>query len=276
MSRRIHAVLVVLTAALVGCANPYREFYTSSPNVQDARSIPTYDHSILDIRIHSTSDFQSDIRALVQQSYVVIGQTSFNASADYISEANVRDQAVKVGAHVVLISAKHSHTISGAIPLSVPQTSTSYTTGSATANGPYGSATAYGNATTTTYGSQTVMMPYSVARYDAGAVFFAKYKPRLGIVPMPLSDELRKLQQSNQGILADIIIEKSPAFLAGILPGDIVMFANGKPLYAPEDLSSMLADTSTQTVNLDVVRDGKKKKFSIRLTPTPATPPKTT
>lgn len=132
--------LLSISFALAACANPYQKFCQSAPNGADARSIPTYDASVASIQIYSTNDFNRDIRALVQKGYAVVSQAAFNAGADRISVSNVRSQVEEVGAHVVLVSSQYSHTVSGAILLAIPHTQTSYTTGSVTAYGPYGSA----------------------------------------------------------------------------------------------------------------------------------------
>jgi hypothetical protein len=53
--------------------------------------------------------------------------------------------------------------------LTLPNTSTSVTNGSATVSGAGGFAKLNGSATTTTYGTQTVMMPYNIQRADFSA-----------------------------------------------------------------------------------------------------------
>src|SRR6202043_3245767 len=113
--------------------------------------------------------------------------------------------------------------ITGAVPLMLPQTSTSYTSGSATAYGAGEPVTAYGNATTTTYGTQTTMMPYSVARSDFGAVYFVKTRQRAGIITLPLDDAAHKRLGTNSGILVRLVVDGTPAFNADVFPGDVLL-----------------------------------------------------
>lgn len=166
---RLTAVLAVLLIS--GCANPYSQFYKG---MLDARVRPGYIAPTEELKIYSTNDFQRDAKALTRRGYVAIGESSFNAGTGSVSEAQPREHPQKVGAHLVLVASKFTHSVSGAMPLTLPNTTTSYTTGSATAYGRGGPVTAYGSGTTTTYGTQTTYIPYTVDRADFNAVFFAK------------------------------------------------------------------------------------------------------
>src|SRR5258706_15588138 len=79
-----------------------------------------------------------------------------------------------------------------------------------------GPVTAYGNADTTPYGTQTTMMPYAVARSDFGAVFFVKTRTRAGIITAPLDDATHKRLGTNSGVLVRFVVDGSPAFVADI------------------------------------------------------------
>jgi len=249
---------------LASCANPYAQFYQGMP---DARQRRDYDPTEGELRIYSTTNFDQDRLALMRRGYIPVGQASFNAAANRVSEGQLREQAIKVGAHVVLVASSYSHTETGAVPLVLPQTSTSYSTGTATAYGSGGVVNAYGSGTTTTYGTQTMMMPYSVQRSDFAALFFAKVQARVGIVPQPLDDATRKRLETNAGIKVLVVMEGSPAFRADILPGDILLSLGEDRVQSMENYYQLLDKYEGRTVALQLDREGKSIQKQIEIHP---------
>ena len=235
----------LVATLLVGCANPYVQFYQGQ---SDARTIRGYDASIEDVKVYSTNDFDRDIPSLERKGFIVIGSSSFNASAHAVQQYQVIQQAQKVGAQLVLLSSKYSHTIQGAAPLTLPQATTAYTTGNATAYGPAGLTNISSAATTTTYGTQTVMMPYTIERADFTAVFMVKTKTRLGIFVNELDASTRQRLQSNKGLMVRNVMEDSPAFDADILPGDVVLEISDEPLKSVDHFISILTTYSHSEV----------------------------
>jgi C-terminal processing protease CtpA/Prc len=217
------------------------------------------------LKIYTTDNFPKDIDALICKGYYPIGNSSFNAASNNVTESQLRDQAEKVNAQVVLISSHYTHTVTGAMPLVLPNTSTSYTTGTATAYGAGGTVNAYGNSTTTTYGTQTTMMPYSVARSDFGAVFFVKIHTRVGIILAPIDDATRKRLGTNSGLLVRLIVDGSPAFNADIFPGDILMAVGTDNVQSPEQYQELLNKYEGQTVTFHLDRDGQAIEKTFRI-----------
>lgn len=254
----------VLALFLISCANPYAQFYQGLP---DARQRPDYEPVQGELQIYSTDNFERDRLALMRRGYMPIGHASFNAAANKVSEAQLREQARKVGAHVVLVASKYTHTVSGAVPLVVPQTTTSYSTGTATAYGTGGVVNVYGSGTTTTYGTQTMMMPYSVARSDCSALFLAKTRGRVGIVPQPMDDETRKRLETNAGIKVLVVTEGSSAFQADVLPGDVVLAVGGDTVQSEENYYQLLNKYEGQTVSFRLDRNGKTIEKQIEIRP---------
>jgi hypothetical protein len=246
-------LLFVSMLFLISCANPYADYYKG---FQDARILPQYVPVQDELKIYGTDDFERDSIALVRKGYGVIGNSSFNAGSNSISESQLREQAANIGAHVVLVSSKYSHTLSGAVPLNIPNTSTSYSSGTATAYGPGGMVNVYGSGTTTTYGSQTVMMPFSVPRSDFYARFFAKQKSRLGVLPISVNDETRKRIQTNAGISVYVVTEGSTAFLADVLPGDIILSIGEDSIQSVEHFYRLLNKYEGQKPLFKINRDG--------------------
>jgi hypothetical protein len=226
---------------------------------------PNYDAVHGELQIYTSDDFDRDAKALIRRGYSPIGNASFNAGMNAVSEAQLRQQAAKIGAHAVLVASKYTHTVSGAVPLTIPQTTTSYSTGTATAYGAGGTVNAYGSGTTTTYGSQTMMMPYSVARADFGALFFAKTKARLGIFPSAVDDTTRKILQTNAGISVLVVTEGTPAFAADVLPGDVLLAIGDDPVQSVESFYQLLDKYQGQSPVLKIARDGQRMEKRIEI-----------
>jgi hypothetical protein len=257
-------LVTALVLVLTSCAtNPYARFYEGPP---DARVFPGYDPASGDVQIFGTDDFERDTLALMREGYQPFGHSSFSAGSNSVTEKQLREQAANVGAQVVLVASQYTHTVSGAVPLSIPHTTTSYSSGTATAYGSGGTVNAYGSGTTTTYGSQTVVMPYSVARSDFGARYFAKVKSRLGITPNTISDEVRKRLQSNLGIAVVVVAEGSSAFAADVLPDDIVLSMGDDPVQSVEHFLQLLDKYEGQAPLFKIDRDGVRldKQIHIR------------
>lgn len=165
----------------------------------------------------------------------------------------------------MLVSSKFSHAVSGAIPLTLPNTTTSYSSGTATAYGSGGSVTAYGSGTTTTYGTQTTYIPYTVNRSDFNAIYFARIKPRIGFLAEPLDDEAKRRLQSNSGVRVVVVTEGSPAFDANILPGDILISFGGETVRSVDHYQELLKTLSGEAVDLVLNRDDRLIKLTLQV-----------
>lgn len=251
-----------LSLLLVACANPYSQFYRGIP---DARVRPGYIATTEELKIYSTSDFERDRKALMQKGYMPVGDSFFNAGADTVTEAQLREQASKIGAHAVLVSSKFTHAVTDAIPLTLPNITTSYSSGIATAYGSGGSVTAYGSGTTTTYGTQTTYIPYTVNRSDFNAIYFVKVKPRIGFIAEPLNDEAKRMLQSNSGVRIAIVVEGSPAFEANVLPGDVLVSFGGETVRSIEHYQELLKALSGEAVEVVLNRDGRSLKLTLQV-----------
>ena len=85
---------------------------------------------------------------MTRHGYALIGYSSFS-SGHRESESNAVNQGERVEADiVVVIDPRYTDSVTTSVPLTPPTSQTSYTTGTANAYGPAGTATAYVNATT--------------------------------------------------------------------------------------------------------------------------------
>jgi hypothetical protein len=147
---------------LGGCASSYKEFYKSaSPEFLQrvaARRVGIPPVVPIIERTQLTNS-QTVLDAYTKRGYVMIGSSSFNSGGPQTDDAAIQ-QAKEVGADIVLIlNPKYTESETRAVPISIPTTTTSYSSGTATAYGPSGPITAYGTGTTTTYGTTTNYVP---------------------------------------------------------------------------------------------------------------------
>lgn len=187
---------------------------------------------------------------------MVIGESSFN-TGKRVSDDDALKQGQAVGADLVLVFLpQYTGSVTSSVPITTPTTNTSYTTANATAYGPGGPVSAYGNATTTTYGSNTTYVPITVNRSDYGAIYFVKGRFRIGAFVRNLNDLERQLLQTNQGVVVMTIVNDSPAYKADILPGDMIIAMDGERVTNQEGFTRMAAERKGRMINFSLVRQG--------------------
>jgi PDZ domain len=257
-------------ALLSGCATGYKEFYRQAqgmtPEVIAARRatpapvLPTVERS-------RPGEPQQVLDAYMKRGYVTIGNSFFNSGRSESEEGALR-QAKDVGADLVLLlDPKYTGSTTSSIPFTQPTTTTSYSTGSATAYRPGGSVTAYGSGTTTTYGSATSYIPVTTHRSDYGAIFFVKQNWVLGLSTRDLNDSERQELQSNKGVVVRIVVDRTPAFDADILIGDVVSAIDGLTVSNAQSFNDILRERRGKPVQMALLRRGQTIEKTIRLNP---------
>ena len=182
---------------------------------------------------------------MYEDGYVMIGYSSFNAGE--VDENEAISQAKKVHASVVYIYTNYTNTNSGAMPLTLPSTTTSTTT--------FNSGTAY----TTTRGTSTTYIPYHTRRYDYVATYWVKINPKkilLGTRIADLTTEARQEIGSNKGMMVVAVINGSPAFDADIIRGDILRKIGDIDIYNGETYTEALERYKGQSVTVLISRKG--------------------
>ncbi len=164
---------------------------------------------------------------------------------------------------MVLWSYEYASTSTGVILITTPTTSTSYDSGSL--YGSYGSATWTG--TTTTYGTRTNYVPYTVHRYNVSSVFLGSplKPPTLGVLTRDLTPAEQAAAGTTTGLHVLLIVRRSPAADAGLLPKDVLCRISGDPIRSMSDFQAALNRHAGETVQVEIRRDGQTVTKSIPL-----------
>ena len=261
---------ILLSLLLTGCVSGYKQFYQpaqgATPEAITARRAAPPPATPI-VERSQPGDAQSILDAYAKRGYVMIGHSAFNSGRPESEDSAVR-QGQEVGADLVLLlNPRYTGSVTSAIPITTPTTTTSYSSGSATAYGPGGTVNAYGTGTTTTYGSTTNYVPFTVHRSDYGAVFFVKQRFGLGVFTRDLSDAERQEFQSNKGAAVRLVVDGTPAFDADILIGDVITAVDGKSVSSAKALNDLLREHTGKLIAVSIVRRGQHIEKSVQLNP---------
>lgn len=185
-------------------------------------------------------------------------------------------QAKNVGADLVFNSCVYLGSQQVAVPFvqyHPGETYTTTTTGTVNANAwgsgggyTYGTGNYYGSSTTTSPGTfSTQVVPVTVQRYQYDIGYFRKTKmPIIGIIPQPLPAEIREKLQRNTGVLVWVVKNDSPAFLANILEGDVILEIGNEEVKTVSDFGEKINKLAGQKVDLGIWRNGETKTISVQ------------
>jgi S1-C subfamily serine protease len=123
---------------------------------------------------------------------------------------------------------------------------------------------------TTPGGYSTYAIPYTVNRNTFIASYWVKQdtsKMRLGVRFAPLTDELRLRLERNTGVVAQIVMQGTPAFKVNILEGDVLIKIGGADIVDVTGFSEQLAQFAGQTVVIDLIRGSQPPSVSAALNP---------
>jgi hypothetical protein len=267
------ACLLVL-AALSGCAvNGFEKFYSPSRGAENLSANPFYvaPPKVPKVYAHST-DVEADAKHLQEEGYVLIGTSSFFGPSTTGTQAGAISQGEKVGAALIMLKSAYRDTLTGTMPLvlpNAPQVATVNTSGTVYGNGGSGS---YNATSTVTMpgGTTTYNIPYAVTRSD----FFASYwvaldpaKMPFGTSSVPLPDEVRNSLKRNTGVFVKVVIRGTPAFRANILEGDVIVKINDADVVDRPGFMAQCTQYAGQTVDVSIIRDGQLVVIRVRLNP---------
>lgn len=258
-------IMILATVSVSGCVtNPYSQFYQDYTGGTGVVGNPMLIVLEKEPVVQQGSDPLKDEMEMIRNGYVLIGESSFNAGS--VATSNAKYHARRVGAEIVLLYSQYTDTVSGSMPLTLPDTKHQRTYGSASAYGSGGYANAYGSSHTTTYGTRTTYIPYNVQRYDYLATFWTRSKPlSFGAQFQDLTDEQRRQIQSNKGVSVFVVVKGTPAFQNDILEGDIIRQVNSTDIMDVRHCLQVIGENKGKTVSLTILRNGREVQKEIRL-----------
>lgn len=256
----IFGVLVLLQ----GCATPFAQFYYDQTGGVDLSKLPSVVLPSGEPQVYRGNDQEQDTLKMFEDNYNLVGYSSFNAGN--VDENGAVTQAKKVNASVVILYSKYTGSVSGSVPLTLPDTTTSTTSLYGNAYGSGGYATYSGTANTTTYGTKTTYIPYTVHRSDFLATYWIKMKPPIfGTHIRDLTPEIKQQIGSNKGVLIYAVIKGSPAFEADILKGDVLRKIGDVSVYDQESFQRALSDYEGKETTVTILRGEKEITKSVKL-----------
>ncbi len=223
--RFITHILFLSLAFLTGCASGFEENYqpVHANEMGSAAIQPCLSTKVEKMPLHESID-EAKAR-MAEQGYILIGEAQWESTMDE-SAQSARDQGKKVGACVVLwrrVEAGLVHTT---------QTVTEHIPGYSTTVTVKGS---HGNERKTIdVAGRTVYHeePVVYQRYDFLGLFFGKLQgysgSNLGVDGKAPSTAYMIHNDSRRGFLVTSVQRNSPAFIANIFPGDVILAVNGK------------------------------------------------
>ena len=251
------AFAMLLLASQSARANDWEKFFQSVPQqgAIDATTPPEV--------LPSSGNVEKDIEAMFRRGFAPVGYTSFNTSNDKTKDGE--RLAAKIHARYLIVATKLTSSQSAVLPLTLPNTTTSYTNGTASAYGSGGYASGTYSGTTTTYGTQTTFIPYTVNRFDKTAIYF-KEIPRkgAGLRIRDLSDAEMQTLGTRHALAVQYVRDGSPAFDADIFPGDIITQVNAEPVDAARWRAAI---NGQQPMHVRLLRNGVQKDIDLTIPP---------
>ena len=253
-------IILLLCLLSLSCSNPFTTFYTPIDSTLRLKTDRNPE------RIKG-SDAAEDYLNMLENNWAYVGYSSFTAGGG-IDWDDAIAHAKKIGASAVIFyDPKFESSSSGAIPITTPNVTTSYSTANATSYGSGGTVRAYGSGTTTTYGSRTTMIPYTVNRYSYMVTYWDKLPQQwiLGAYFQDLSRETRTAIGSNKGVILIAVVKGSPAFQADLLRGDIIKDIEGEEVLDVQRMYYLTDKFSGRAVSFTVLRRGIEQKITVIL-----------
>jgi len=196
-------------------------------------------------KLYSTQDMGLDNLILMSRHYRPIGYMLYGGKIE--DESIVLEQARLKGATVVLLN-----TIFG------DEETKSYPS-------------IYHSATTPYY-SEVIKsrgIQNGSALYNQSARFFVKTsdKFKVGVGLNDLTEAQKRALAKNTGAFINVIMEDTPAFSSGLLPGDVLIKINEEQVTGMKQSVDIFQkiDPHAKGVVLTVIRDGKEHAFTVKL-----------
>ena len=119
-------IVAAMLSMLAGCSSGFEKFYQESPELPGSVKI-LRNTNAEPVVLTSTGNPDADYLAMFTRGLGHVGQSYFNGPQE--SASGAINQAKKVGATHIVMSSQYSRTVQGAMPITTPNTTTSFTSG---------------------------------------------------------------------------------------------------------------------------------------------------
>ena len=242
---------IILVLFLQGCASGFKTYY--APADTSTFVVPLEPNRQPEVIEVSSAEIGPLADKYCEDGWILLGQSSFWGPDGSSSQAQT--QAKSIGAHKVL----YTYWLQGTSTVSIPITSPtySYTSGTVSSGG------AYGSYSGTTYGTSTTYVPIRVTKYNFFALYISprKYKPILGLYCRRKSPAEQAESGNINGLYVLLVVRNSPAAVGGILPGDTILKLDNKVI----DENIKLDSFAGKKVTFEIIRKGVPSTLSLTL-----------
>ena len=225
--------------------NPYRDRYerttTEGPVLLPPPETPEL--------FLGTGDMTSDFQTLFENDFTLLGSSSVRSASD---PGQALEQGREIGAALVVVYG-HFQPSAGQVLELLP-----YSRRSATA--------AAGAASRGSSPLPARFVSGQLGPDDQFATYWGRTRPPiLGIVSRTLNAQEQSRLGRKDGIVIQTVINGSPAEVAGIAPGDIVVAINGQALTDPRAVADLVTSLAGRVVSVDLVRAGQPLSVAVQL-----------
>lgn len=106
----------------------------------------------------------------------------------------------------------------------------------------------------------TIVPPALIPSFTFGTGVY----PFAGMEVIALNEDIREvLGVKQEGVFVTNVIEGSPARMAGLRGGDVLLLANGVKLSTPIDFVQVISELQDRTLNLRIIRKGKPRSLTL-------------
>lgn len=273
MNIRVYCFLSFIMAIailLFGCAgSAFKQHYEShserQPSDAKSRLLPPPEG---EARLLSSEDIRADAVRLMENGYLLLGRSKFVSKQ--IDPGSALKLAKEVGASVILVSEQYTNTVEDIVPVTewIPAKQDTIVKTVVISDGRNNGRKVIRQAVVeTTEGEfQTTYVPQSTDYYEYAATFWAKSKPPVfGVMVRPTDEETRQRLQSNHGLMVVAVIRDSPAFLADILRGDVIMKYANQDITSRRQFFDLVQANADKKIELQFERNGELKTMSVQL-----------
>lgn len=252
IAQKLGMMLVFASLSNGALANDWEKFYTPTPS-----AVPAIASGTPPQIVSSAGSFEGDVEAMWKRGFVMLGYSQFNSANSKTKDAE--RLAKKLKAKFVIVATDLTSSSVTSIPLTMPSTTSSNTSGTVSVVGRGGVSSGTYSGTTTNYGTTTTYIPMTVNRFDKFAMYFAE-APKIGsgIFSRELSPEEVAKYETQRAFAIRFIRDGSPAYMADLLPGDVITHVNDEPA---DEANWSKARASNEPMNLSIYRNGRRKNI---------------